>query len=195
MGLTFDWRRQHQTEDLCRPSARKGVITGMRETPNPRNTTWDCGNSLSYGYIDWSIVFLLLVPDMQAFIRVPDSDYPLPLGSWRPAAGYSPSQGLGSVQHGIDMLQDRIARPLPAPCEDSADQSAVDHFNLRAAVWASRFVRDELSTSHCINMKGFRKLYGTQCATPQHIQHSTYSRCAAVSPCMHFLISHPCSKL
>jgi hypothetical protein len=55
---------------------------------------------------------LLVVPDLQAFIRVPDSDYPLPLGSWRPAAGSS--QGLGSVQHGINMLKNRIARHYSA---------------------------------------------------------------------------------
>jgi hypothetical protein len=82
-----------------------------------RSDHWDEGtpNSPQHNMGLWAIPLpmdkligrlfsLLAVPDMQAFIRVPDSDYPLPLGSWRPAAGSSPSQGLGSVQHGINML-------------------------------------------------------------------------------------------
>jgi hypothetical protein len=143
----------------CRHSARKGLITGMRAPRIPATQHGIVGNSFPMDILIGRLFSLLVVPepDMQAFTRVPDSDYPPPLGSWCPAAGCPPSRGLGSVQGmGQICAQDGITRPLL--CEDSADQSAVDRFNVRAAVQASRFLRDELSTWHCINMKGFRKM-------------------------------------
>ena len=67
MGLTFDWLGEGSLSTCFGTDiTRQKILSALGSeridhwdegTPNPRNTTWDCGQLLSHGHIDWSVIF------------------------------------------------------------------------------------------------------------------------------------------